>query len=87
GLPLALVAGFEAVPGHGVRGSIEGRSVLLGNRRFLRRENIDPTGAEEAMTRLESDGKTAMLLAVEGRLAGVIAVADTLKPEAPEAVR
>ena len=86
GLPLGLIAGFEAVPGHGVKGTIEGRSVLLGNRRFLRRENIDAPGAEEAMTRLESDGKTAMLLAIDGRLAGVIAVADTLKPEAAEAV-
>jgi Cu+-exporting ATPase len=85
-LQLGLIAGFEAVPGHGVRGTIEGRSVLLGNRRFLRRENIEAPGVEEAMARLESDGKTAMLLAVDGRLAGVIAVADTLKPEAAEAV-
>ncbi|MEJ7930232.1 heavy metal translocating P-type ATPase [Ramlibacter sp. AN1015] len=86
GLQLGLIAGFEAVPGHGVKGTIERRSVLLGNRRFLRRENIDAPGAEEAMARMESDGKTAMLLAVDGRLAGVIAVADTLKPEAAEAV-
>ena len=86
GLQLALIAGFEAVPGHGVRGTIDGRNVLLGNRRFLRRENIEAVGVEEAMSRLESDGKTAMLLAMDGRLAGVIAVADTLKPEAAEAV-
>ena len=86
GLQLALIAGFEAVPGHGVRGTIEGRSVLLGNRRLLRRENIAAPGVEDAMSRLESDGKTAMLLAIDGGLAGVIAVADTLKPEAAEAV-
>jgi P-type Cu+ transporter len=86
GLQLALIAGFEAVAGHGVRGTIEGRSVLLGNRRLLRRENIAAPGVEDAMSRLESDGKTAMLLAIDGGLAGVIAVADTLKPEAAEAV-
>ena len=86
-LQLGLVASFEAVPGHGVTGSIDGRKVLLGNRRFMQREEVDAAAAESAMTQLESDGKTAMLLAVDGRLAGVIAVADTLKPEAAEAVQ
>jgi Cu+-exporting ATPase len=58
----------------------------LGNRRLFRREGIDPAQAEEAMTRLESEGKTAMLVACDGTLAGIVAVADTLKPEAKEAV-
>lgn len=85
-LQLALIAGFEAVPGHGVTGTIEGHKVLLGNRRFLRREGINADAAEPSMDKFESDGKTAMLLGVDGHLAGVIAVADTLKAEAAEAV-
>lgn len=85
-LQLGLIAGFEAVPGHGVTGTIEGHKVLLGNRRFLRREGIDADAAAPSMDKFESDGKTAMLLGVDGHLAGVIAVADTLKVEAAEAV-
>ncbi|HUX64490.1 heavy metal translocating P-type ATPase [Sulfuricella sp.] len=86
GLDLPKVAGFEAIPGHGIRGETEGHPVLLGNRRLFQREGISTTAAEEHMTRLEAEGKTAMLLGCDGQLAGVIAVADTLKPESKEAV-
>ena len=86
GLAPGKLGGFEAVAGHGIKGRIDGVPVLLGNRRLLRREKIDPAPAEVAMVRLESEGKTAMLVALEGKLAGVIAVADTLKPEAKEAI-
>ena len=85
-LKLSKVSQFEAVPGHGIRGTVEGRAVLLGNRRLFKSEKIDPAPAEEAMARLESEGKTAMLVGCDGKLAGVVAVADTLKPEAKEAV-
>jgi Cu+-exporting ATPase len=85
-IELSKVTGFEAIPGHGIQGSVNGRKVLLGNRRLFAREGIDAAAAEEAMTRLEHEGKTAMLVGADGKLAGVIAVADTLKPEAKEAV-
>jgi Cu+-exporting ATPase len=85
-LKLAPVSGFEAIPGHGIRGVADGRSILLGNRRLLTRERIDIGPAEAAMSRLEAEGRTAMLVGIDGRLAGVIAVADTLKPEAKDAV-
>lgn len=85
-LSLPKVTGFEAVPGHGIQGNVDGRRVLLGNRRLFAREGIETDSAEEAMTRLEGEGKTAMLLGVDGVLAGIVAVADTLKPEAREAV-
>ena len=85
-LVLPKVAGFEAIPGHGIRGRVDDRAVLLGNRRLFARENIDVTTAEAAMTRLETEGKTAMLAGMNGALFGIIAVADTLKPEAQEAV-
>jgi Cu+-exporting ATPase len=83
---LGAVDAFEAVAGHGIKGSVDGAAVLLGNRRHLHCEGVDPAAVEDAMTRLESEGKTAMLVAIDGALAGVIAVADTLKPEAKEAI-
>ncbi|MBI3803519.1 MAG: heavy metal translocating P-type ATPase [Nitrospirae bacterium] len=85
-LELSKVTQFEAIPGYGIRGVIEGRVILLGARRLFKREGIDSSRAEEAMTRLESEGKTAMLVGCDGALAGIVAVADTLKPEAKEAV-
>jgi Cu+-exporting ATPase len=85
-LAVAPVTGFEAIPGHGIRGTVGETTVLMGNRRLFKREGIDPAPAEETMGRLEGEGKTAMLLATGGTLAGVIAVADTLKPEAKQAV-
>mgnify|MGYP000507022630 CR=1 FL=1 len=85
-IELPRIAGFEAIPGHGIRGEVDGRQVLLGNRRLFAREGIDAQPAEETMTRLEHEGKTAMLVGRDGQLTGVIAVADTLKPEAKEAI-
>lgn len=86
GLDLPKVSAFEAIPGHGIRGTVNGHLVLLGNRRLFKREGIEPAAAEESLTRLEAEGKTAMLVGCEKTLAGVVAVADTLKPEAREAV-
>ena len=77
---------FRAIPGHGIQGMTQGCNVLLGNRRLFQRENIDTLPAEATMTRLEAEGKTAMLVACDGELVGVIAVADTLKAEAKEAI-
>ncbi len=86
GLDLPKVVDLMAIPGHGIRGRVDGQLVLLGNRRLFHREQIDPAPAEEAMRRLEEEGKTVMLVGGAGRLIGLIAVADTLKPEAKEAV-
>jgi len=85
-LTLGKVDSFEAVAGHGIKGKIDGSLVLLGNRRHLKKEGVDPALAEDAMIRLESEGKTAMLVASNKTLAGVIAVADTLKPEAKDTI-
>ncbi len=86
GLDLPKVEQLEAIAGHGIRGRVDGQLVLLGNGRLFEREGIDAAAASESKAQLEAQGKTAMLVAVAGRLAGVIAVADTLKPEAREAV-
>ncbi|MHB0926472.1 MAG: heavy metal translocating P-type ATPase [Gallionellaceae bacterium] len=85
-LVLPKVEGFEAIPGHGIRGQVEGRQVLMGNRRLFASEGIATAIAEAVMTQLEAEGKTAMLVGRDGGLSGIIAVADTLKPEAQEAV-
>ena len=78
---------FAAIPGLGIRGTVGGRAVLLGNRALMSQAGISTRVAESTIQRLEGDGKTAMLLAVDGHLVGVIAVADTLKEHAVEAVR
>lgn len=77
---------FTNVPGHGVQASVEGRSVLVGNRSLLRDEGVDPEPAEDAASRLEREGKTAMFVAVDGAVVGVIATADTVKDSAQTAV-
>ncbi|MFB6090232.1 MAG: heavy metal translocating P-type ATPase, partial [Halobellus sp.] len=84
---------FENVPGHGVRATVEGAEVLVGNRKLLRDNGIDPAPAQETMERLENEGKTAMLVARvpadsdAGELVGVVADADTIKETASDAVR
>ncbi|MFZ5590015.1 MAG: heavy metal translocating P-type ATPase [Pseudomonadota bacterium] len=85
-IALPKVTGFEAILGHGIRGEVDGHKVLLGNRRLFARVGIKADIAEETMTRLEGEGKTAMLAGLDGMLAGIVAVADTLKPEAKEAI-
>jgi len=86
GLDLIDADEFENVPGQGVRATVGNRHVLVGNRTLLDGEGIDPTPAGETMARLENEGKTAMLVAVDGELAGVVADADTVKPSATQAV-
>ncbi|WP_181684627.1 heavy metal translocating P-type ATPase [Halorhabdus salina] len=77
---------FENVPGHGVRAETDHGEVLVGNRKLMADNGIDPEPAAESMERLESAGKTAMLVAVDGRLVGIVADADTVKDSAAEAV-
>ncbi|ELZ44834.1 copper-transporting ATPase [Halorubrum californiense DSM 19288] len=92
GLALGDPEDFENVPGHGVKATVEGSRILVGNRKLLRDNGIDPSTAAETMERLESEGKTAMLVARvpagadEGELLGVVADADTVKPSATDAV-
>ncbi|MBI3967975.1 MAG: heavy metal translocating P-type ATPase, partial [Chloroflexi bacterium] len=77
---------FEALAGHGVRATVESRSVLLGNRALLDQHGIELDGLAERAAELAGGGATPMYVAVDGRAAGLIAVADTVKPESPEAV-
>ncbi len=78
---------FEAIPGQGVRAKVGRRAVLLGNRQLIAEVGVRLDGLETTLREWEAQGKTAMLVAVDGKLAGVIGVADTLKEHAVQAVR
>jgi len=82
-----LPAAFRSITGGGVEGVVEGRAVLVGSRRLLGERGIVVDSAETRLQAFESEGKTALLVAVDGRLAGLVAVADTVKDGAAEAVR
>ncbi|HEY4689356.1 MAG TPA: HAD-IC family P-type ATPase, partial [Anaerolineae bacterium] len=89
GLGLALVDAdaFNSIPGHGVEAQVEGRAVLLGNRKLMRERNADFNRLMPQAERLEGEGKTVMFVAVDGQPAGLIAVADTLKEHSAEAIQ
>jgi Cu+-exporting ATPase len=87
GLGLSTVEAFEAIPGHGVQGKVDGQTVLLGNVRLMQESGVTLGGLVEAAEQLASQGKTPMFVAVDGEPAGVIAVADTLKEHSVEAIQ
>ena len=87
GINLGPAEQFEAVAGSGVRGSVNGRKVLLGNRAFLKGEGVEHDRLEGDAARLESEGKTVMFLAVDKRLLGALALADTPKPNSAHAIK
>ncbi|MCA1900053.1 MAG: heavy metal translocating P-type ATPase [Chloroflexi bacterium] len=86
GLSLAEPAGFKAEAGHGVEAEVESRRVMVGNARMFAARNIPLGGLESEVARLQSEAKTAMLVAIDGQAAGVIAVADTIKETSKEAI-
>ncbi|PNQ83027.1 heavy metal translocating P-type ATPase [Paenibacillus sp. F4] len=87
GIELVGPTDFENIPGYGVKAHVEGKQVLAGTRRLMSREGIAiDDSAEQHMNELESAGKTAMLVAVDGSYAGLVAVADTIKETSREAV-
>jgi Cu+-exporting ATPase len=78
---------FEAIPGHGIEASVNGKKVFVGTRKLMKRENIGYEQHEEQLAQLEEEGKTAMLVAMEGNLSGIVAVADTVKESSKEAIQ
>ncbi len=87
GLESPPAADFAAEPGLGVRATVGGRRVLVGSPRLLVREGVDPEVLRPLVEAVEVRGQTAVLVAVDGVAAGVIALADGLKANAPETVR
>jgi len=78
---------FDAVTGKGVRGRVDGRDVALGNRAMMEEVGVDPGPLSERAEALQDEGATAMFLAVDGRVAGLVAVADKVKETTQEAIR
>ena len=79
--------GFNAIPGHGIEATLDGRSILLGNRKLMADRKVSLDGLAGEAERLENEGKTAMFVAVDGAPAGIVAVADTLKETSSQAVK
>lgn len=86
GLALPAATAFESITGKGVAGTVDGQRVVAGNRALLQESGIDVGHLEPEARRLASTGATPVLVAIDGRPAGVIAIADTLKPDSRNAV-
>ena len=85
-LPSVPTTGFAAIPGHGVSGSVEGRQVLLGNAKLMRDRSVPIDALVSAWERLATEGKTPMYVAADGQPLGLVAVADTVKPDSKAAI-
>jgi len=86
GIKISDPSSFNSITGKGVEGKFKGKDVLLGNRKLMQERNIEIGSVEGEMEKLENQGKTAMLVAVDGKVAGIVAVADTLKENSGKAV-
>ena len=86
-MTLAKPDHFEAIPGHGIRVAIEGKDMYIGNRKLMLEQKIDLSSMEKESDRLADEGKTPMYLSIDGELAGIVAVADTLKENSMKAVK
>jgi Cu+-exporting ATPase len=78
---------FNAVPGHGVEATVEGKRLLVGNFKLLKKENVASAVFEQQAARLADEGKTPMYVAIDGVPAGIIGVADTIKEDSVAAIR
>ena len=85
-LELNEISDFEAVVGRGIKATINGKIILVGNQRLMKEENIDIENLKDNVIEFEEEAKTAMLVAYSGKAAGIIAVADTLKDDSVEAI-
>ncbi|AMC08847.1 heavy metal translocating P-type ATPase [Turicibacter sp. H121] len=86
GYQLCELESFNAIPGHGIEVSIQGKQMLLGNKKLMIEKTIDVSSLSETSDQLAYDGKTPMYMAIDGQLAGVIAVADTVKESSKKAI-
>jgi Cu+-exporting ATPase len=87
GVALATVEGFESITGKGVRGTVDGRAVAIGNAKLLADLGVDDGGLGARGGLLQSEGQTVMFAVVDGRPAGLVGVADPVKASTPEAIR
>jgi P-type Cu+ transporter len=85
-LEISSLQDFKMLAGRGVEAVVEGKTIRVGNRRLLEEAGISPNPLNEALLRLENEGKTAMLVAIGEQTAGVVAVADTIKEDSKAAI-
>ncbi len=85
-LEISPASDFNAIPGHGVEASVEGKKLLLGNLRLMSEKSLSLNGLGEEAEQLRAKGKTVMFLGIDNHVAGIIALADTLKPNAKAAM-
>ncbi|KOP72042.1 ATPase P [Bacillus sp. FJAT-21945] len=85
-ITLTHPSAFEAIPGYGIKALVDGKEVLAGTRRLMKKFNIEIEHVSDDMLTLEKQGKTAMLVAIDGAFAGIVAVADTIKETSTEAI-
>ncbi|MED1468651.1 heavy metal translocating P-type ATPase [Bacillus salipaludis] len=86
GIALKDVTEFEAIPGFGIKAIVEGKELLVGTRKLMKQFNVSAENALDQMDALEKAGKTAMLTAINGQFAGIVAVADTIKETSQTAI-
>src|SRR5262249_56401708 len=86
GVPVPSATAFGSVTGQGVRAAVAGRSVLVGSARLMAGAGIEATALEAAAAELSGQGKTPVLVAVDGKPAGVLAIADTVKDDSAAAI-
>ena len=87
GLEISEPEDFRAIAGKGISGRVNARDVIIGNRLLMQESGFGSSGFEDQLEQLEIQGKTAVLVAVDGQVIGVIGIADALKPETPDVVR
>ncbi|WP_436372391.1 heavy metal translocating P-type ATPase [Cytobacillus sp. BC1816] len=86
GITLFNPVEFEAIPGYGIKAKVDGKELLIGTRRLMDKYDVNVQSAKLEMETLEENGKTAMLVAVDGKYAGIVAVADTIKETSRDAI-
>jgi Cu+-exporting ATPase len=87
GVSTTPVVGFDSPTGRGAVGSVDGKKIALGNAKFLSELSVDVTGLSDQAEELRKDGATAIFMAVDGKVAGVLAIADPVKASTPEALK
>ena len=87
GIELRNVRDFEAIPGYGVKGIVNQKQLLIGTKKLMEQHQINVSSVVSLMEQLESSGKTAMLVSIDGQYAGLVAVADTIKDSSKKAIQ
>jgi P-type Cu2+ transporter len=85
-VPLESIDKFESIAGHGLKAIINGKTVFAGKEKLLTDNKVEIGSAREILDRLAGEGKTLSLIAVDGKIAGIVAAADTIKPTAKKAI-